>query len=49
MQNKKWSVGKRIRFFFFGITNFAIYGFGFAFPEERDEFMDKINSNETIY
>ena len=44
----KWSTGKNIRYVFFSITCFLIDGFGFAYPEEREEFYKKFHNNDIL-
>jgi hypothetical protein len=42
------TTSKKIRYFFFAITCFFIDGFGFALPEEREEFYNKVHSNDIL-
>jgi hypothetical protein len=39
---------EKVRYFFFVITNTFIYGFGFAYPNERKEFDNQLNRNDII-
>jgi hypothetical protein len=43
-----WTFGKKIRYFFFSLTCFFYDGFGFAFPEERDEFYERFHKNDIL-
>ena len=44
-----WSLGKKIRYFFFVITDTFIQGFGICLSsEERREFINRRNRNEPL-
>ena len=41
-----WSYSKKFRYFLFSITCVYIDGFGFAFPEEREEFYSEFHKSD---